>query len=714
MAITAVEDPQRPESTEDRQQIVEILDRYRTGLSSRQSREGEWYVAREFLKGNHYVAWVRTRLIGNPDRDERQKRKPKLVYNKCRVIAETILAYLLKSDPVFGVVAQTGEPEDQSAASVGQKILYHYWGSQRCNEKLERTGTWAMISGKGFWKVGWNPQIGPKVPIIERRPFPPPMPPPEIMEESLLTGMPLPPEYIEPVMQDVVVGEEPAGDVTIEVVSPFEIVVDPGAENLDEAQWVIHATMLPIDEVQAQYPAKAAKIRDHSNQMNASLVSRVLDRFGASSMTRKDQLKRVLVIEYWARRSRKYPEGRRVVMTEEAILEAGPTPKGYDEIPFAEWVDRPIPGEFWADGTLRDLVPLNKELNKRLSQAVDIANKFRVKYVAVIGSIDESQIRDVDGEIIEHQPGPPPQAVNPPPIPDAIPKLITMCESAMEDTSGAVAVLQGKVGGEVRSGRQVAYQGQYGETRIALLAKHLARFLERAGKLVLMQVAANVTEQRIGKIIGKGRQMEAFQFIGADIRDNTDVSVETDSLLGFSKTERFDKLIQMADRKVITPDQFLSKMEMEDVNPILEAIAQDRNNAIRENESWKQGGQAREPRYFDNHNEHLDCHNTFRKSTAYESLPPEIREAVDQHCAFHEDQLAPPPPEGMPGEPPLSGEPPPPPLPEIPEEESVSEFEGPPQGQTLGPPSVEGSGQELAEGLPPVPRVPDFGPENQH
>jgi len=40
---------------------------------------------------------------------------------------------------------------------------------------------------------------------------------------------------------------------------------------------------------------------------------------------------------------------------------------------------------------------------------------------------------------------------------------------------------------------------------------------------------------------------------------------------------------------------------------------------------------------FDNHAVHLGEHNQFRKTTAYEQLPPDLRMKLDAHCDEHED-----------------------------------------------------------------------------
>lgn len=651
----------------------EIKEKLAECEAARTTVEPHWYMQREFLRGNHYATWFGGALQ-DLRRDAAAMRKPRLVFNQSRVIVETLLAYLLRSSPYFTALPESGNPEHLARALAARRVLYSYWYRLECDEKLERTGMWTLCTGIGVQKVTWDPMLGPRLTRTERRPMVGPVG---------ADGQPV------QLYQDVATGESPAGEVRIDVLSPFEFFLDPGAETLEDAQYAMHVTMRPVAELKRRYPALAERIVPEQGPVGRGYAGRSLVSHGASASFSSSRVRgRARVIEYWAIPTDEYPDGLRAVVLTAGVADAGPTPKGVAHLPFAVWQDRLVPGEFLADGTMRDILPLNKELDKRLSQAVDIANKFRVKYIVPIGSVDEAQITNEDGEIIEFEYGKPPVPSNPPPLPSSVVDLIKFTKDGSEEVSGALSVIQGKQHGEVRSGRQVAYLGQYGETRIGLHAKHLARFLSRLGSLVLKAVAANVTEPRLGLIVGPNREMETFYFKGADVENATTVRVETDSLLGLSKAERFDKLMRLGDAGIITKDRILSMLEMGDFMAAVEPKAQDRNVALRENETWRQGQVVRDPRAFEDHVEHLSTHDLFRKSTTYDALPEPRRMLVDAHCDIHAKFLMAVATPATPGSSPAQ-EPTPSPAPEVPAPES---------------------GPEAAEGLPPVPPVAPPGP----
>lgn len=680
----------------------ELLEKARESKRVRQLKEKDWYISRAFYSGNQYATYLEGQ--GIVEQLPNPRKRPRLINNLCRVSVDTILSYLLRQDPVFSVLAKTGEPEDQNAAMMGRVVLYHYWNLLNCAEKLAACGRWALITGAGFWKVGWDAKAGPKVPQMGQVPQMPDLMNPEIQQQMAMGMMP------EPEMAWKQIGPSmPAGDVRIDVVSPFELLQDIGAQTLEDSLWAIHHTMRPVGELRAEYPNAKDKILP-MDPKEAAYEKQALASFGGRS-TNKNYNNRCEVYEYWHRKCAEYPEGLRVVFTNDTVLDSGPTPPGYDEMPFAMWSGREVPGEFWPDGILKDALPMQKEHNKRFSQLADVANKFKTYWVAVRGTIDEEQINNEDGQIIEgDNPAMLPKPHAPPSMPESYLELMKLSREAIENVTGATAVLQGMVKGEVRSGRQVAYQGQYAEGRINLDAKNLARFLERAGRLILTQVSENVTEQRIARMSGKNRDMEVRSFKGADIRGQTDVVVSPDTLLSFSKSERFNMLNQMLTNQVITPQKFLELMDMADFSPALEDIAQDRNNAQRENEMWRNMQEVPPPRAFENHQIHLNEHNKFRKGDSYRMLDPMFQQVIDQHCAVHEQFVIGPMGAMPPGDPGSGGPPP--------GSEGMSggpnPTKPPPTPAEMQAEAMKQSGQELAEGLPPVPPVADLGPENQH
>lgn len=681
----------------------EIMDKFQTSARLRKPREGEWLVAKEFYRGNQYATWTKTYGLKVRPFEEndplRQKKKPRLVYNYSRVMLENLLAYFLKNNPAFSASANHGDPKSQSAAILSRQLMRFYWMQLNLEDKLERTGLWVLNAGSAFWEIGWDPNAGPKM----QMPVENPMQQPGMMQ-MLAGAMGIAsPMMIAPEPQYEM---RPIGDPYIRLRSPFECYPDFGAETIDDAQWFITATMRPVPTLKKEFPDKADLIKPEMPDFQQSYQRQALSSFGANmrGYPNPEKMNRAMVIEYWARPTQEYPDGLRVVMTQNAILAQGATPDGYDHIPFAMWGDRLVPGDFWPDSTMRDLLSPQKELNKRASQMVEMSDRHKIKWLAVEGSVSADQINDEDSEVIIHQPGPRPEPIAPPPWPEGPVKMVGFTKEMMEQGSGSNPALMGmsSPGEEVRSGRQQAYKQMGAEGRVGLLAKHMARFLSRSGSLLLRVLNKNVTEQRVAQIVGPNREAQTRFWTGADLEGATDVTCELGSILGFTRSERFDKGMTLVDKGVLPPQRALEFLQIEDYYPIIEEDVMDRNNAMAEEEQWRQSDFSSQPYYFDGHETHLGQHNLFRKSADYRRMPPEVRMQIDAHCQVHEQYVRalamgpgaaggiPPP--AAPGGAPVPGE--------------AAPIPGAPPPASEVNQAIQQGGQEIAEGLPVPPPIP--------
>lgn len=97
---------------------------------------------------------------------------------------------------------------------------------------------------------------------------------------------------------------------------------------------------------------------------------------------------------------------------------------------------------------------------------------------------------------------------------------------------------------------------------------------------------------------------------------------------------------ELWDRKIIaTPEQFARVADLPDQDSLLESVDPDAAKAMRENHDMTIG-EVPVPAAYDNHQTHINRHNTFRKTRAYETLSPEMRQIVDTHVQAHETLAA--------------------------------------------------------------------------
>jgi len=141
------------------------------------------------------------------------KRKRKLVFNRMRSFARTMLAKLTQTAASLGVIPNTDEYEDLQASDVGDKVLEFLSDKLHFLSIRRAFNAWFILTNRAYLRVFWNSEDSG---VVSRQ--------------------------AEPVLDDEgnPVGErfstitEP-GDIGMEVLSPFNCRVDP--LNFDRKKW---------------------------------------------------------------------------------------------------------------------------------------------------------------------------------------------------------------------------------------------------------------------------------------------------------------------------------------------------------------------------------------------------------------------------------------------------------------------------------------------
>jgi hypothetical protein len=172
------------------------------------------------------------------------------------------------------------------------------------------------------------------------------------------------------------------------------------------------------------------------------------------------------------------------------------------------------------------------------------------------------------------------------------------------------------------------------------------------------------------KITGDDGSFDAMMLSGADIASGTDIRVESGSALPTSKAARQALVTEWMKMGFIQPEDGLRVLEMGMLKQYYNTIKIDENAAQRENlmmkkiteemaqqyeDQWNQGAQAGEidkldpntgqplqvppvvnVNDWDNHAVHVEVHNRFRKSQAYQGLPEAAKAEFQKHVSIHE------------------------------------------------------------------------------
>lgn len=571
------------------------LDQHKRCKNDRLAVERQWYMNLAFYFGRQNVKMISTaasstgfRLITPPAPPWRVR----LVVNKVRPMTRVMLAKVTSQKPRFTVVPATTEDNDISSARVAEQIFDHVYQAKNIKRVLRRAEWWTIICGTAFIKDYWDPNA---------------------IDKSAMQK----------------------GDLDIEHVSPFHIYIpDMLEEELENQPYVIHQSMKSLEYVQQAYGkkvAKAANVKSTNDILEDSFLSMV----GASHQNaQKDN---VLMLEFWIKPGHPMlKDGGMVTIVGEQIVQVvNGYPYAHGEFPFSKLEMIPS-GKFYGDSVITDLVPLQREYNRTRSQIIEAKNLMgKPKILAAKGSINASQITTEPGQVLFYVPGyPEPKEMAHAPLPQHVLQEVQQLQEDIDDISGQHDISRGKNPSQVTAATALSFLQEQDDTKLSDAITSLEEAVEKLGKHILSHVSQFWTTERTVQIVGADGSFDAQVYKGESLGGNLNVRVEAGSALPQSKAAKQAFVMDLIKLFPQYADKGLELLEIGGIERIYEEYLTDKRQAQRENIKMSAGAPV-EVNDWDNHQVHLDIHNTFRKSQEFEMLPDELKVMFQEHCDTH-------------------------------------------------------------------------------
>lgn len=636
----------------------------------------QWFINIAMRRGAQYVqTHAKDVLIAPEQTDENRVR---IIANKLQGIHSTRLAKLVKDLPKLEGVPASSSEEDKDLARRGTKLLDYCWQQQRVPEKLVETLSWAIDTGNCFLSPRWDPNKGPKIPVYKRH-------------EGKLTGQEgyqLDAEgYILDESGQRIVEEVTTGDVVIDIINPFDFVNDGRSISVENQQWFLIQTAMPLADIKKQWPERGKDIKADKDTKTRAMYQKRLQALSSNQgdyyAEPKEEGDLATVRYYYEKACSDYPQGRYLVVAGSTLLETGPLPVGDgEEYNIIHIGDIHVSGCFWKIGTIENLIPIQKGYNRTLSQIVENANNMgNVKVMAPKGSKLSSEAFDDSGnEVIEYDAtgAGEPHQLQPASIPSYVVELLTIYDKNFEDGSGQHEVSHGKAPAGVKSGTALNALQEQDDTRLAPTKVMLLRGLERLGVMVLKLYEQNMSVARKFQIIGETTQdIDDFELTPEEVQAiNKDVRVQTENLIAAHKRLQQEQVMDLYSAGVLGDKEnpkvrkkVLQLLEFGNVADIFDDLNVDVSQARKENEQLTSGKDLEptpDPKtidpqtgmpllipslpafVFENQEVHLEIINSLRKSAVYRKMTPAQRRSVDLHAEQHENFLNPQQPRPVP------------------------------------------------------------------
>ena len=623
------------QSKEGKQLVQWAQEKFSKCKNLREREERQWNTNYAFYSGNQWIKQLNAQVAALQGSGAglavlaKSKGKEQLIINRIKAVCRTEMSKFLSKKPGASVVPATADDADQAAAEAAEQI----WESISQRKKLERTLSqtifWMVVTGTGFTKVYWDD---------------------EVLDSDAQ------------VMGDVVYG----------AVDPYKLFFpDLNCWDISDQPYMFHAYARPTEELKIRYAAELEGITLKPTCKESDTILQAA--FANPRAHEKKEFDSNMVYELWIKPgvSELIPNGGRIVLIEDTMVAADieGIPYEHGEFPFAMFKHIPT-GRFYGSSVIEELIGLQKEYNELRSTIKEAGNKMgKPQLVAPKGAVSASRITNEIGLLIEYKLGTaPPQPMTVGTLPPYMLEQQDRILADIEDISGQHQVTKGSVPPGLTAASAISYLQEADDSFLFTSYANVEDAYEVIARQTLQLVAQYWDAPRLVKVSGDTQAFNVGMYSGADIRNGLDIRIEKGSALPQSKAAKQAFIMDMMVNQFIPVEDGLERLEMGGASSILDTIQIDRRQAKRENVKFRMLTDADFAQYdmlwqqklaelspdattadgqilqqppiipvndFDNHEVHIEEHNKFRRSQAYDMLTPAAKEAMQTHVEMH-------------------------------------------------------------------------------
>jgi len=353
--------------------------------------------------------------------------KSEMISNYIFGIIETMRPILLDNDPKFQAMPR--QPLGMKYSSDLQEAFMYEWDRENMNVKLSSELINFLVLGNAIFYIGWD--------SFEKQ-------------------------------------------VTSKRISPFNLFPDPLATSFEDSDYIMYADYFTANELKIKYPEKADKLVgggiNYTELINTDIISgRVDNRILVIEVTANDYDFEEVVEGGKSSYKRKYPHGRVMVIAPELGLLLEDKALIYDDgqFPFVIIKNYDVPGKFWGEGDVAQLMSPQKHINDLNSAIVDNA-KTTANSPWIIdknAGIPHGGITARPGLIIRKTPGSEVRREQPQQLPQYVMQANMTWKDDMEFISGVHSTLRGENATGVYTAQGVLALQEAGMIRVRLKTK---------------------------------------------------------------------------------------------------------------------------------------------------------------------------------------------------------------------------------------------------
>jgi hypothetical protein len=631
---------------------------------SRVGLKGRWEKSYQLYYGRHFSGTYSSNMgqggIGEAGENGELKL---LTVNHYRNFIKHILVLTTNQKPAFDVRAVNSDLESLQQARLGNNVLDAYLKEKRLYRYLRDAAEHALVFGKGFIELSWEPTAGREYMVSEE----------------------MDPETGESRPKIVYEGDVEAGNP-----SPFDVYCDQSCEDWSKVKWVTIRCFKNKYDLAERYSHVRDEILDLPTKSD-------LDRSMANSFSNVDETADVPVFKFYHERTPSMPNGRYMLFcTSGTVLYDGPIP--YSKLP----VFRITPGDVF--GTTEgytdafDIMPIQEAINVLASTVFSNESALGVQNILVPnGSAITAEELAKGLRIINYDPNmgkpEPLQLTN---TPAEIFKFMEILERWGETLSGVNSVARGNPDTSLKSGVALGLIQSMAVQFASGFQQSWAELLEDSASFILHLLKDFASTERMVAMAGKHNRGSMQSFNKDKLSKVDRVVVELGNPMARTTAGRVEIANNLLQQGLVKqPQEYLQVMNTGQLDPLTEGVQSEIDLIRQENEAMMNGKPVK-AMVGDSHLLHMQEHKALLSNPEVRLNAPlvqEVLEHLQEHMEIYKNQ--------DPLWSQIAGEPPAPP-PMMPPPPPGAEMNGPPPPGPPGPP-MQGPPPQMGGAMGPPP-----------
>lgn len=502
--------------------VSSVREDFERRRNERRPLEAQWRLNANFYLGNQYSSISPTGEVDEEERDYFWQERE--VFNHIASIVETRSSKLKRVRPMLSVRPATTDEGDIHAAKAATKILNSAQYRADIDKALTRGTRWAEVTGTCFYAVNWDRTLGREVAEGVRE-----------------------------------------GDVSVEVLSPYEIYPDSLInEDIGDCDSIIRARAVNVDEIALRYGVVVPPETAMTLNIDNTFVGGGLGLGGAMSAVRASECPScAIVIERYSRPTKDKPNGELCVVCGKELLYYGDLPykngtDGARDFPFIKQASIEVNGSFFGSSMIERAIPIQRAYNAVKNRKHEYLNRLAVGVLAVEdGSVDMDNLIEEGlspGKVIVYRQGStPPRMLDLGSIPNDFSEEETRLLNEFTTVSGVSELMRSSNIASVTSGVALQLLAEQDDTRLSLTAEYVRFAARDIARQVLRLYKQFAVGARLTRFVGENNTVETVSWNSSDISSD-DIIFDSENELSSSLAARQETMFELFRMGLLTDE----------------------------------------------------------------------------------------------------------------------------------------------------------------